>query len=68
MKVIKYPAKEEWSEIVERPHLDVSQLNATVQGVLDDVKNHSDEAVKCYEEKFDHAHLDSLARSTALSY
>ena len=36
MKVIKYPAKEEWSEIVERPHLDVSQLNATVQGVLDE--------------------------------
>ena len=65
MKVIKYPAKEEWSEIVERPHLDVSQLNATVQGVLDDVKNHGDEAVKRYEEKFDHAHLDSLAVTEA---
>ena len=65
MKVIKYPAREEWSEIVERPHLDVSQLNATVQGVLDDVKNHGDEAVKRYEEKFDHAHLDSLAVTEA---
>lgn len=65
MKVIKYPAKEEWSEIVKRPHLDVSQLNATVQGVLDDVKNHGDEAVKRYEEKFDHAHLDSLAVTDA---
>ena len=61
MKVIKYPAKEEWSEIVKRPHLDVSKLNATVQGVLDDVKKHGDEAVKRYEEMFDHAHLDSLA-------
>ena len=61
MKVIKYPAKEEWGEIVKRPHLDVSQLNATVQGVLDDVKNNGDQAVKHYEEKFDHAHLDSLA-------
>ncbi len=61
MKVIKYPAKEEWSEIVKRPHLDVSQLNATVEGVLDDVKNGGDEAVKRYEEKFDHAHLESLA-------
>ena len=39
MKVIKYPAKEEWGEIVKRPHLDVSQLNATVEGVLNDVKN-----------------------------
>ena len=65
MKVIKYPAKEEWSKIVKRPHLDVSQLNATVEGVLDDVKNHGDEAVKRYEEKFDHAHLDTLAVTEA---
>ena len=65
MKVIKYPAKEEWSEIVKRPHLDVSQLNATVEGVLNDVKNNGDEAVKRYEEKFDHAHLNSLAVTEA---
>ena len=65
MKVIKYPTKEEWSEIVKRPHLDVSQLNATVEGVLDDVKNQGDEAVKRYEEKFDHAHLDSLVVTEA---
>lgn len=65
MKVIKYPAKEEWGEITKRPHLDVSQLNATVEGVLDDVKNNGDEAVKRYEEKFDHAHLDSLAVTAA---
>ena len=61
MKVIKYPAKEEWGEIVKRPHLDVSQLNATVEGVLNDVKNNGDKAVKHYEEKFDHVHLDSLS-------
>ena len=61
MKVIKFPAKEEWGEIVKRPHLDVSQLNATVEGVLNDVKNNGDKAVMHYEEKFDHAHLESLA-------
>lgn len=60
MKVIKYPAKEEWGELIQRPHLDVSQLNATVEGVLYDVKEHGDEAVKRYEEKFDHAHLETL--------
>ena len=65
MKVIKYPAKEEWKELVKRPHLDVSQLNATVEGVLEDVRNHGDEAVKRYEEKFDHARLDSLSVSEA---
>ncbi len=65
MKVIKYPARDEWSNIVKRPHLDVSQLNATVQAVLDDVRNNGDDAVKRYEEKFDHAQLASLAVSEA---
>lgn len=61
MNIIKYPAKGDWKKIVKRPHLDLSQLNATVESVLDDVKRHGDEAVKKYEEKFDHAHLDQLA-------
>ena len=65
MKVICYPAKEEWDELVKRPHLYVSELNATVEGVLNDVKNHGDSAVIRYEEKFDHAHLDSLSVSDA---
>ena len=65
MKVICYPTKEEWDELVKRPHLDVSELNATVEGVLNDVKNHGDSAVIRYEEKFDHAHLDSLSVSDA---
>lgn len=65
MKVICYPAKEEWDELVKRPHLDVSELNATVEGVLNDVKNHGDSAVIRYEEKFDHSHLDSLSVSDA---
>lgn len=48
---------------MKRPHLDVSQLNATVASVLEDVKNRGDEAVREYEEKFDHAHLHQLAVS-----
>lgn len=63
MKVIKYPVKEEWGEIVKRPHLDTSQLNAVVKGVLEDVRECGDDAVKRYEEKFDHARLESLAVS-----
>ena len=46
--------------IVERPHLDVSQLNETVASVLADVKQRGDEAVKGYELKFDHVDLPSL--------
>lgn len=61
MNIIRYPQREAWKEIVERPHLDVSQLNATVKSVLDDVKRRGDEAVKDYEAKFDHVTLQSLA-------
>ena len=61
MNIIRYPEKAEWASIVERPHLDVSQLNATVSGILEDVKCHGDEAVIRYEAKFDHASLVSLA-------
>ena len=61
MKIYRYPAKEQWADIIARPRLDLSQLNATVASVLADVKKHGDEAVKEYEAKFDQAELSSLA-------
>ena len=65
METILYPKREEWKEIVERPHLDVSQLTATVRSVLDDIKARGDEAVREYELKFDRVQLESLAVSQA---
>ena len=61
MKIYRYPAKEQWAEIVERPRLDLTKLNETVSQVLADVKARGDEAVKEYELKFDKAELQSLA-------
>jgi histidinol dehydrogenase len=63
MKIIKYPLRSEWSEIIKRPQLDISQLASTVEGVLGDVRNNGDSAVIIYEEKFDKVHLISLAVS-----
>ena len=63
MNVIKYPAREDWAKIVERPHLDVSELNQTVSAVLNDVRLRGDEAVKGYELKFDHVDLNELSVS-----
>ena len=63
MKIFKHPQPCEWADIVERPHMDVSSLSATVSAVLQDVKTRGDEAVKEYEEKFDHARLTDLAVS-----
>jgi len=65
MNFIKYPSQEQIKKIIERPHLDVSQLNATVASVLADVKENGDKAVIAYEEKFDHVKLASLAVTEA---
>ena len=65
MNIIKYPKQEEWAEICQRPHLDITQLQATVNTVLSDVRTRGDEAVKEYEERFDHAVLTSLAVTEA---
>ena len=61
MNIIRFPEKKDWAEIVERPHLDVSQLNETVAAVLADIRKRGDDAVKGYELKFDHVDLPSLA-------
>lgn len=63
MKIFKHPQPCGWADIAERPHMDVSSLGATVSAVLQDVKTRGDEAVKEYEEKFDHARLTDLAVS-----
>ena len=63
MNIIKYPSREQWAEIIERPRLDVTELNQTVAAVLADVRQRGDEAVKGYELKFDHVDLDTLAVS-----
>lgn len=61
MNIIKYPKQSEWGALTTRPRLDVSQLTATVNTVLDDIRQRGDDAVRDYEEKFDHVRLDSLA-------
>ena len=63
MKVYRIPTKKEWAEICQRPHLDITQLKATVNTVLNDVRERGDEAVKAYEERFDHVALSTLAVS-----
>ena len=65
MKIYKYPQREQWTEITARPHLDHSQLQQTVSGVLDDVRQRGDVAVLDYEERFDHVRLQSLTVTEA---
>lgn len=63
MQIIRNPKRSEWAGMLERPHIDVSALRETVLGVLNDVREGGDEAVKKYEKKFDKVELESLAVS-----
>ena len=61
MKVIKYPSKEKWADILRRPALNTESLFDTVRGIIDRVRTEGDKAVIEYEATFDKAELTSLA-------
>ncbi len=57
MEVIKYPQKSTWPSILKRPAIDNASLEATVQLVLNDIKQNGDVAVKKYTLQFDKVNL-----------
>ena len=61
MKTIKYPSRDQWASIVERPHIDSGKLRPLVSAILSDIKANGDPAVKRYCEQFDHVDLQSFA-------
>lgn len=61
MRIVRYPEREVWKKIFERPHTDISALNGVVDDILDDVRNNGDEAVRRCELRFDGVSLQSLA-------
>ena len=65
MNCYRYPSEREWSELLKRPAKESGSLNATVQAVLDDIKQRGDEAVREYEARFDHVTLHELQVSEA---
>lgn len=60
MEVIKYPPRNEWAALAERPALDVTTLFDTVRTVLNDVRTEGDAAVIRYAEKFDKINLSTF--------
>lgn len=60
MNITKYPAKEAYAELMARPEKEASELNAIVAGVLKEVRERGDDAVREYEARFDKVQLDAL--------
>ncbi len=57
MKTFINPEKKQWPQILERPSLDVAGLYETVQGVLNEIKQTGDSALRKYTLKFDKIEL-----------
>ena len=65
MKQIKYPSREQWTDILRRPALNTENLFDTVRGIINRVRTEGDAAVIEYEATFDKAILTSLAVTEA---
>ncbi|MBP8033786.1 MAG: histidinol dehydrogenase [Bacteroidia bacterium] len=63
METIKYPTKEIWKDILKRPAIDTTSLEATVQSVLSDIKANGQSAVKKYTLQFDKVNLENILAS-----
>lgn len=61
MNIIRYPKTEDWADILKRPTRDAEDLNSIVSGVLNDVRQRGDNAVREYEAKFDKVILSDFA-------
>lgn len=60
MKLINYPDRSEWTELLKRPLLNTENLFDTVRGIIDRVRLEGDSAVLEMEAKFDQVELTSL--------
>ncbi|CCZ38906.1 histidinol dehydrogenase [Bacteroides fragilis CAG:558] len=61
MKLIKYPDRSQWDEILKRPVLNTESLFDTVRDIINCVRVGGDRTVMEYEAMFDKAELTSLA-------
>jgi len=63
MKLIEYPLKNTWAEILKRPVIETSSLNDKVKAILEEIKNKGDKAVSMFSSEFDKVELDNFVVS-----
>jgi histidinol dehydrogenase len=60
MKIIRYPDKDEWPEILKRPRIDHSSLQEKVEKIIAEVVEKGDHAVRAFTKEFDGVEIDSF--------
>lgn len=65
MKVIRYPDRKEWKELVKRPAIDEKAIRKIVKPILKKVKEKGDKALRKFTYEYDHVELDQILVSQA---
>jgi histidinol dehydrogenase len=60
MQIIKYPAREQWPDLIARPVMDFRDIEAIVQPILERVRREGDQALRDYTRQLDKVDLESF--------
>lgn len=60
MQTTKFPARDNWQTLLQRPTFDAAPLQQKVAAVLQDVKQNGDAAIIKYTQQFDGVNLDNF--------
>ncbi len=63
MQLIKYPVRNSWEELLQRPVMDLEEVEDKVKPIMHSVQQEGDNAIKTLTEKFDKAKIEDLAVS-----
>ena len=63
MEIVRYPERNKWEKILERPFYSSKSINKTVKNILKNVKDYGDIALKKYSYKFDNVRIECLSVS-----
>ncbi|MEL6844499.1 MAG: histidinol dehydrogenase, partial [Bacteroidota bacterium] len=65
MKTYLYPSPDQWPALLERPVMQLQELSARVQPILDEVRDKGDAAVKEFTARFDKVELKEIVVTEA---
>ncbi len=60
MRKIEFPERSEWKKLLQRPSIDTASLQEKVKGILQEVKQHGDTAIRLFTQQFDGVVLDDF--------
>jgi histidinol dehydrogenase len=60
MKIIRFPLRQDWKTLLQRPAIENSSLQENVRAVMEEVKRGGDAAVKKFTKQFDGISIDDF--------